>query len=225
MQKLVITSTFSGGACDASMVLGLLEQSQSSFKGLGYNTGLCFTVNGSEEPTEEVVEIFFPSFPGEKQLVVNKERKGRGPCFIGGVRNALEMIGLDQDATIITADLCGKAPHDPRLFQQFLEMLKDYPNRVVVGSTRYDSKTIDDYEMRAMAFYQYHKFGANGEPFNIQSPALMVGSAALFQKALELHDIYVENYPKYTDEPWPGPGVPGLLLCMLYTSPARNFTA
>lgn len=223
MEKtLIITSTFSGGACDASMVLGLLEQSQSSFKGLGYKTGLCFTVNGSEEPTEEVVEIFFPSFPGEKQMLVNKERQGRGPCFIGGVKNALEMIGPSvQDATIITADLCGKAPHDPRLFPPFLKMLEGHPNKVVVGSTRYDSKSIDDYEMRAMAFYQYCKFGADGEPFNIQSPALVVGPAVLFQKALQLYDIYIENYPKYTDEPWPGPGVPGLLLCMLYFAGAK----
>lgn len=222
MKKLVIASAFNGNACDASLVLNLLAQSESEFRGLGYETSLCFTVNGKEEPTEEVVRVFFPSFPGEKKLVVNEERKGRGPCFIGGVRNALEMIGSSiQDATIITADLCGKAPHDPELFGKYLKMLENHPNRVVVGSTRYDTLTIDDCEMRAMALYQYCKFGADGDVFNIQSPALMIGPATLFQKALQLHDIYVENYPKYTSEPWPNPGVPGLLLCMLSYAGAK----
>ena len=178
-------------------------------------------VNGEEEPIKEVIQVFLPEFPGEKILTVNKESRGRGPCFIGGIRNALEMIGSDEDATIILADLCGKAPHDPTLFPGFLELLSENPHRVVVGSTRYPTHTNDDYEMRAMASLQYYRFGADGEVFNIQSPALMIGPARLFKEALRKYDIYVENFPKYCDSPWPGPGVPGALLCMLYLSGAK----
>ncbi|NTV41580.1 MAG: hypothetical protein HGA61_04910 [Candidatus Moranbacteria bacterium] len=215
-RKLVITSTFSGGACDASMVLNLLQISENDFRRLDFVTGLCFTVNGKEEQIENVVRMFLPGFPGkEKILVVNETTKGRGPCFIAGIRNALEMIGDDESAVIITADLCGKAPHDPRLFRQYLEILKDNPDRAIVGSTLYDSSTIDDGEMRTMGYYQWIKFGAVGDPFNIQSPALIIGSATFFKEALRLYDVYVDNYSNYTTEPWPGPGVPGLILCLL----------
>lgn len=228
-KDLVVTSTFSGdavtgGACNVSVVLNMLRLSQEELAELGFRTSLCFTVNGEGEQIKEVVEIFLPEFPGEKMLTVNKESKLRGPCFIGGVRNALEMIGSDlQEAIIITADLCGKAPHDPSLFAAFLQMLEGNPDRVIVGSIRYDNfpMTIDDCEMRSMGFYQWAKFGADGEPFNIQSPALIVGPARLFKEALRMHEIYEENYPKYISEPWPGPGVPGLLLCLLSFAGAR----
>lgn len=220
-KPLVIASTFSGEACDATKVLNLATQSETDFATLGYKTSVCFTVNGEREPTEEVVKVFLPSFPGEKKLIVNETREGRGPCFIAGIRNALEIIG-DDDGTIITADLCGKAPHDPTLFLQFLELLNGNPDRVVVGSTLYDSNTIDDGEMRTMGYLQWAEYGADGDYFHIQSPALMIGSAVLFEKALRYYDIYVANFPKYSGGlPMPGPGVPGIMLCMLNMAGAK----
>jgi hypothetical protein len=216
-RKAVVVSTFRNSTKDAIDVLDALVASQEALSKIGYKIGVCFTDDNSEDETyvDYLACHYFDGFA----LRRNAESRGRGYCFIEGLREAL--IGLDDDDVIVLADLCGKAPHDPMLFIAHLSLLKGCPSRIIVGSTRYETLTRDDCEMRAMGALQYYKFGADGEPFNIQSPALQIGRVEYFRKALEFYDIYVSSYPKYTDEPFPGPGVPGVLLRMLSFAGAK----
>jgi len=212
-RKAVVVSTFRNSTKDAIDVLDALVASREALSQIGYKIGVCFTDDNSEDETYEMLVDYLARHFDGFALRRNAESRGRGYCFIEGLREAL--IGLDDDDVIVLADLCGKAPHDPKIFKDHLSLLESYPARIVVGSTRYETLTRDDCEMRAMGALQYFKFGAYGQPFNIQSPALQIGRVEHFKEALKFFDIYVENYSKYTDEPFPGPGVLGIMLSML----------
>ena len=218
-KKVLLVTTFKDAVANGlTKSLQDLKMARKEMRAAGYDLDVVCIDDASTDSTYDTLRESVKSYSGTVKLIKHYTALGRGSCFIGGLREALSPLGKSElDETIVLmADLAAKAPHDPHLFLEHVKLLEGNEGGVVVGSTLYeDSRTLDDVEMRQMGYLQWCSLGATGDSFHIQNPAYQIGIAKHFMRALRNYDIYTSNWPSYTDEEWPGPGVPGVMLNML----------
>lgn len=225
MKKVILVTTFHNSESVLGQALVNLLAARNAMKQAGYQLDVQFVDDASTDGTVQKLMDFSEKFPGNMSLLFHVEALGRGPCFIEGLRAGLRMLGESaaQDTIMMMVDLCAKAPHDPGLFPEHLNILEENEGAVIVGSTLYESRTLDDVEMRQMGHLQWCSLCASGDSFHIQNPAYQIGKADYFRKALRYYDRYASKWSEYTDEEWPGPGVPGVVLTMLTIAGASLF--